>query len=159
MSSEPSVEVGRQLPPLRMRLDRTDLVRYAGASGDSNPIHHSDFFAAELGLPGVIAHGMLTMAAALRVVTDWTGDPAAVTGYAVRFTKPVVVPDDGAGAELLVTAEVTDVTDGHATVKISAVVPGQGVEGTDEKVLGMATAVVDLALITVPSGSATESSL
>jgi acyl dehydratase len=140
MSTSPlpvGVEVGTQLPPLTVRLTRTDLVRYAGASGDFNPIHHSDFFAAQVGLPGVVAHGLLTMGAALRVVTDWVGDPARVRSYAVRFTRPVVVPDDATGTEVLVTATVTAV-DGHrVTVGLDAVCEGQ-------KVLGAARAEVDL---------------
>ena len=74
-------DVGDALPPLTVRFTRERLVRYAGASTDFNPIHYSDHFATQVGLPGVIAHGMLTMGAALRVVTDWVGDPAAVTAY------------------------------------------------------------------------------
>ena len=75
-----------------MRITRADLVRYAGASTDFNTIHWSDRVAHEVGLPGVIAHGMLTMAQAARVVTDWVGDPAAITDFTVRFAKPVLVP-------------------------------------------------------------------
>ena len=131
------VEVGTQLPPLAVRLTRTDLVRYAGASGDFNPIHHSDFFAARVGLPGVVAHGLLTMGAALRVVTDWVGDPARVRSYAVRFTKPVVVPDDGEGTEVVITATVTAVDGDRVTVGLEALCEGQ-------KVLGAARAEVDL---------------
>ncbi len=142
------VEVGLRLPELRVQLSRTDLVRYAGASGDFNPIHHSEFFAAQVGLPGVIGHGMLTMASALRVVTDWTGDPAAVRSYSVRFTKPVVVPDDGRGAELVFGATVSAIADGIATLKIEAVAPQQGEGG--EKVLGMAVAEVELTKISTP---------
>ncbi|MBA8793044.1 acyl dehydratase [Friedmanniella endophytica] len=135
-----SVEPGDRLPTLTVRITRTDLVRYAGASGDFNPIHHSDFFADRVGLPGVIAHGMLTMATALRVVTDWAGGAAAVRSYTARFTKPVVVPDDGVGAELVVEATVTAVADGVATVGIEATCAG-------EKVLGMARAEVDLSAV------------
>jgi acyl dehydratase len=131
------VEVGTVLPPLTVRLTRTDLVRYAGASGDFNPIHHSDFFAAEVGLPGVIAHGLLTMGTALRVVTDWVGDPGRVRSYFVRFTKPVVVPDDADGAEVVFTAAVSAVDGTLVTVGIEAVCDGQ-------KVLGAARAEVDL---------------
>jgi len=131
------VAVGTQLPPLTVRFTRTDLVRYAGASGDFNPIHHSDFFAAQVGLPGVVAHGLLTMGAALRVVTDWVGDPARVRSYAVRFTRPVVVPDDAAGAEVAVTAAVTAVDGSLVTIGLDAVCDGQ-------KVLGAARVEVDL---------------
>ena len=78
-------------------MTRAELVRYAGASGDFNPIHWNQRFAVGVGLPDVIAHGMLTMALAGRLVTSWTGDPAAVVGYAARFTRPVVVPDTDDG--------------------------------------------------------------
>src|SRR5690349_6222236 len=94
-----SAEVGTTLPVLSVLLTRGDLVRYAGASGDFNPIHWSDRAAAAIGLPGVIAHGMLTMGLAARVVTDWVGDPARLISYSTRFTKPIVVPDDDMGAE------------------------------------------------------------
>ncbi len=90
--SAPPIEAGTTLPSLTVRLTRADLVRYAGASGDFNPIHWSDRAATALGLDGVLAHGMLTMGTALRVVTDWIGDPARVVSYATRFTKPVFVP-------------------------------------------------------------------
>lgn len=86
------VEVGTELPAQTFGVTRATLVQYAGASGDFNPIHWNERFAKEVGLPDVIAHGMFTMAEAIRVVTDWTGDPGAVVEYGVRFTKPVVVP-------------------------------------------------------------------
>ncbi|MGH3822000.1 MAG: MaoC/PaaZ C-terminal domain-containing protein, partial [Pseudonocardiaceae bacterium] len=92
------VAEGDELPGLQVRITRADLVRYAGASGDFNPIHWSDRVAAEVGLPDVIAHGMLTMALANRLVTTWAGDPGAIVECAVRFTRPVVVPDDADGA-------------------------------------------------------------
>ena len=97
---------GDALPPLVVRMTRLDLVKYAGASGDFNPIHWSERFAVGVGLPNVIAHGMLTMALAGRLVTAWIGDPAAVVGYSARFTRPVVVPDDDAGVELELTGTV-----------------------------------------------------
>ena len=87
-------------------MTRATLVRYAGASGDFNPIHWNEKFAKEVGLPDVIAHGMFTMAEAIRVVTDWVGDPGAVVEYGVRFTKPVVVPNDEKGALIEVSAKV-----------------------------------------------------
>lgn len=134
--SELAAEVGQVLPSFSRTLERVDLVRYAGASGDFNPIHFSDGAAAALGLPDVIAHGMLTMGTALRVVTDWCGDPARVRSYSVRFTKPVVVPADG-GAVVRFGGTVTKVEDGVATVSIEAT--------CDEvKVLGAATAEVFL---------------
>ena len=132
---------GDALPPLTVRVTRADLVRYAGASGDMNPIHWSERFAVGVGLPSVIAHGMLTMALAGRLVTAWVGDPAAVVGYAARFTRPVVVPDDDEGVTVDVTGTVKAVeTDGAArvaTVAITAAVDGK-------TVLGRATARVRL---------------
>ena len=130
-----SVEVGLELPSLELTFTRTDLVRYAGASGDFNPIHHSDHAARAIGLDGVLAHGMLTMGRALRVVTDWAGDPAKVVSYGVRFTKPVPVPDDGVGTVVTVNGRVTRVSDGVATVSIEALCDGA-------KVLGSATVEV-----------------
>lgn len=130
------VEVGTVLPPLTLRLTRTDLVRYAGASGDFNPIHHSDHAAAAVGLPGVVAHGLLTMGAALRVVTDWAGDPARVRACSARFTRPVVVPDDGVGAQVEVSGTVVAVEGDRVIVALEAVCDGQ-------KVLGAARAEVD----------------
>jgi acyl dehydratase len=125
---------GDALPPLVVRMTRLDLVKYAGASGDFNPIHWSERFAVGVGLPNVIAHGMLTMALAGRLVTAWIGDPAAVVGYSARFTRPVVVPDDDAGVELELTGTVKAVDaegDGAriATVAITAAVAGKTVLG------------------------------
>lgn len=92
-----------ELPELRVRLTRQQLVRYAGASGDFNPIHYSDHHAHALGLDSVIAHGMLTMGLAMRVVTDWCGDPARIASCQFRFSKPVPVPDDDDGTEVVFT--------------------------------------------------------
>ncbi|MFF2777881.1 MaoC family dehydratase [Streptomyces sp. NPDC058052] len=133
------VEVGTELPAQTFPVTRATLVRYAGASGDFNPIHWNERFAVEVGLPDVIAHGMFTMAEAIRVVTDWAGDPAAVVEYGVRFTKPVVVPDDGVGAVVEVSAKVgAKLDDGLVRVDLTATSAGQ-------KVLGMSKAVVRLA--------------
>ncbi|HEY3561413.1 MAG TPA: MaoC/PaaZ C-terminal domain-containing protein [Kribbella sp.] len=129
------IEAGTELPPLTVTFKRDDLVRYAGASGDFNPIHWNDRMAAALGLPGVIVHGMLTMASAVRVVTDWIEDPADLVEYGVRFTKPVVVPDDDKGAAVTFSAKVDKVADGLAEIDITAV-------AGEEKVLGRARAVV-----------------
>ncbi|MDP9429815.1 MAG: MaoC family dehydratase N-terminal domain-containing protein, partial [Actinomycetota bacterium] len=96
------VVVGTELPEQTYPVIRADLVRYAGASGDFNPIHWNERVATEVGLPGVIAHGMLTMALAARAVTAWAGDPAALVEYHVRFGRPVVVPDDATGAAVTV---------------------------------------------------------
>ncbi|MFF0433050.1 MaoC family dehydratase [Streptomyces sp. NPDC004327] len=132
------VEVGTELPAQTFPVTRATLVRYAGASGDFNPIHWNEKFAKEVGLPDVIAHGMFTMAEAARVVTDWAGDPAAVVEYGVRFTKPVVVPNDDEGAVIEVSAKVAaKLDDQRVRVDITATAAGQ-------KVLGMSRAVVQL---------------
>lgn len=133
------VEVGTELPAASFPVTRATLVRYAGASGDFNPIHWNEKFATEVGLPDVIAHGMFTMAEAIRVVTDWVGDPGAVVEYGVRFTKPVVVPNDGQGALIEVTAKVAaKLDDNRVRVDLTATSVGQ-------KILGMSRAVVALA--------------
>ena len=122
-----NVEVGAALPAQDFPITRADLVRYAGASGDFNPIHWNERFATEVGLPNVIAHGMYTMALAIRVVTDWVGDPGAVVEYGVRFTRPVVVPDPGE-AVLSVSGSVREVReDGLVEVDLVATVDGQTV--------------------------------
>ena len=86
------MSVGDELAPLTMTVDRARLIRYAGASSDFNRIHWSESTAAAVGLPGILAHGMLTMALAGRVVTNWVGDPGAVLEFGTRFTRPVFVP-------------------------------------------------------------------
>ncbi|GAA2421578.1 MaoC family dehydratase [Streptomyces glaucus] len=133
------VEVGTELPARTFPVTRATLVKYAGASGDFNPIHWNEKFAREVGLPDVIAHGMFTMAEAIRVVTDWTGDPGAVVEYGVRFTKPVVVPNDDRGAVIEVGGRVAAKLDDH-TVRVDLTATSGG-----QKVLGMARAVVRLA--------------
>ena len=137
MTAPLAVDVGTVLPAQDLVVTRADLVRYAGASGDFNPIHWSQRVATSVGLPDVIAHGMLTMALAGRVLTDWAGDPGRVVAYSVRFTRPVVVPDDEDGAVVTVAGTVTAVDDGVATVALSATFGGQ-------TVLGRATARVRL---------------
>lgn len=141
MTEPTPLTIGNELPSLTVDLTRADLVRYAGASTDFNPIHWSDRMARKVGMPSVIAHGMLTMATALRVVTDWVGDPAKVRSYSCRFTKPVPVPDDDAGTELRITGVVSALTDETATVTLTAVITGP--DGEDVKVLGNAKAEVD----------------
>ena len=132
------VEPGYELPTRSFPILRADLVRYAGASGDFNPIHWNAAFAVGVGLPDVIAHGMFTMATAARLVTDWVGDPGAVVDYSVRFTKPVVVPDDEAGATLIVDGVVAEkLADNLVRIDLTARAAG-------EKVLGMAKATVRL---------------
>ena len=132
------VEVGTDLPSQRFAFQRTNLVQYAGASGDFNVIHWNERIAKSVGLPDVIAHGMLTMAEAARVVTDWVGDPAAVVEYGVRFTKPVVVPDDGNGAVLEVSGVVAEKLEGRR-VRVDLTATSAG-----EKVLGQSRAIVQL---------------
>ncbi len=130
--------VGLSLPPLSVTLTRADLVRYAGASGDFNPIHWNPDVATSVGLPGVLAHGMLTMALAARMVTDWCGDPGAIRDYSVTFTRPVVVPD-GAGAVIEVSGSVKAVDSQARTAKVALVVTTAG-----QRVLVKSTAVVAL---------------
>lgn len=132
------VEVGTELAAQDFALTRADLVRYAGASGDFNVIHWNERTAKAVGLPNVIAHGMLTMATAGRVVTDWVGDPGRVMSYGVRFSRPVVVEDDDTGTTLTVAGVVeAKHDDGTVTVGLTATVGG-------EKVLMAAKAVVRL---------------
>jgi acyl dehydratase len=132
------VAAGIELPEQTFRVTRADLVRYAGASGDFNPIHWNERVATEVGLPGVIAHGMFTMALAGRVVTGWTGDPGALEEYQVRFGRPVLVPDDDAGAEVTVRGTVGAVLDdGRYRVDLT-------VSSAGEKVLSLARAIVRL---------------
>ena len=130
--------VGTELAPRQYQVTRGDLVRYAGASGDFNVIHWNERVAKSVGLPNVIAHGMFTMALAGRFLTEWVGDPGAVTEYGVRFSSPVVVPDDDKGALIEVSGVVTGKLDGHrVTVDVTA--RSDGV-----KVLTRAQAVVRL---------------
>ena len=133
-----NIAKGAELPARTYQVTRLDLIKYAGASGDFNIIHWNERVARSVGLPNVIAHGMYTMAVAGRVLTDWVGDPAAVEEYFVRFSKPVVVPDDGVGALLEVSGKVTKALDaGRVQVDLTVLSAGQ-------KVLGKATAVVRL---------------
>ena len=128
------LEPGAVLAPQEYAVTRADLVRYAGASGDLNPIHWSDRVAAQVGLPGVIAHGMYTMALAARAVATWT-DGAAVLEIGCKFTQPVVVPDDDQGVVVVVAGSVKSVEDGRATLALEVTSGGR-------KVLGMPRAVV-----------------
>jgi acyl dehydratase len=133
------VEVGTELPAQTFPVQRINLVMYAGASGDFNVIHWNERIAQGVGLPDVIAHGLFTMAEAIRVVTDWVKDPGAIVDYGVRFTRPVVVPDDDKGALIEVTAKVTEKhDDGTVTIALNAV-------SNDTTVLGKALATVRLA--------------
>src|SRR5204863_1968315 len=113
MPSYSEVEVGTTLPEQSFPVQRLNLVMYCGASGDFNIIHWNERIATAVGLPNVIAHGMFTMAEAGRVVTDWAGDPGAVVEYGVRFSSPVVVPDDDNGATLQVGGRVAEKLGGN----------------------------------------------
>ena len=130
------VHVGAEIGRASYPVHRGDLVRYAGASGDFNPIHWNERFAREVGLPDVIAHGMFTMATAVRLVVDWCGDPGRVVDYGVRFTKPVVVPDpDGTTIDVVGVVGAVDDEAGTVRVDLTATCGGAGV-------LGKARAVV-----------------
>jgi acyl dehydratase len=128
------METGDELATQTYVVRRADLVRYAGASGDFNPIHWSDRVATSVGLPGVIAHGMFTLALAARAVAAWT-DHAEVVELGAKFTNPVVVPDDDTGVEVLVAGTVKEVADGLVTISLT-------VTSGEAKVLGMPRAVV-----------------
>jgi acyl dehydratase len=130
------VEAGTELPARMFPVSRATLVQYAGASGDFNPIHWNERFAKEVGLPDVIAHGMLTMALGARIVTDWLGDPGKLVEYSVRFTRPVVVPDDTEGALVEYTAKVAQLReDGTARVDVVAKFDGKTVLGKSQAVV------------------------
>ncbi|HEX5561373.1 MAG TPA: MaoC/PaaZ C-terminal domain-containing protein [Nocardioidaceae bacterium] len=126
---------GDALPEQTYTVTRADLVRYAGASGDLNPIHWSDRVATSVGLPGVIAHGMFTLALAARALDTWAGATGRVLELGCKFTKPVVVPDDDTGAEVTVRGTVKQVTDDGVHVALE-------VTCGDEKVLGAPRAVL-----------------
>ncbi|WP_018156939.1 MaoC/PaaZ C-terminal domain-containing protein [Demetria terragena] len=132
------VTVGEALPGKTVHLDRADLVRYAGASGDFNPIHWDERTATGVGLPDVIAHGMLTMGAAMQIVVDWAGDPGRVTACSTRFSGMVPVPHgDGVDVEVGGTVKSVDADAGIAIVELTATCAG-------DKVLSRALATVRL---------------
>ncbi|MGP5163467.1 MaoC family dehydratase [Arthrobacter rhombi] len=141
-----TLEKGQEIGSSTLHVNRADLVRYAGASGDFNPIHWNERFATEVGLPGVIAHGMFTMGAAVTLVEDWVGDPGAVIDYQSRFTKPVIVedpagtnPSDAQGTALDVTGVIGAMDLEAGTVRVDLTVMAGG-----EKVLIKAQALVKL---------------
>ena len=129
---------GTELPAVTYPVTRLSLVKYCGASGDFNVIHWNERIARSVGLPDVIAHGMFTMAQAGRYVTDWAGDAGAMIEFGVRFSAPVVVPDDDAGATIEVSGTVEDKLDGNR------VVLGLTARSGEAKVLTRARAVVRL---------------
>ncbi|MGY6499178.1 MAG: MaoC/PaaZ C-terminal domain-containing protein [Microcella sp.] len=123
-----NLELGQVVADETLTLTRDALVRYAGASGDFNPIHYRDDVAASVGLPGVLAHGMLTMGVAIGAVTDWLDARGWVTDYQVRFTRPVVV-DPSEGAEVQVVATVGAIDDDEARIDLTVSYGGQTVLG------------------------------
>lgn len=128
------IEIGTVLPEKILYLDRAMLKAYADASGDQNPIHQNEEFALSVGLPNVIAHGMLTMALVGKYVTDWSGGPATVREFGARFIRPVIVP---AGEKVDLTINATVIEVNGEEIKLDLVATSAGV-----KVLGMAKAVV-----------------
>ncbi len=130
-----TLTTGQELPEQTYTVTRADLVRYAGASGDFNSIHWSDRVAGSVGLPGVIAHGMFTMALAARALDTWAGGTGRVRELGCKFTKPVVVPDDDTGVEVLVRGTVKNVTDEGVQIALEVTCGG-------EKVLGLPKAVL-----------------
>jgi acyl dehydratase len=120
------VAVGDELPPLTVTVTRADLIRYAGAALDFNRIHWNERTAKSVGLPDVIAHGMLTMAFAGRLVTEWAGDPGAVVSFGTKFTRPVVVPDDEVGATVELTGRVASRDEEARTVRVDIVARSAG---------------------------------
>ena len=112
-----NLTIGQELPPRQFKITRDSLVRYAGASGDFNPIHYRDDFAQAVGLPGVLAHGMLTMGLAVQTVVDFVGDSGKILDYQVRFTKPVLV-DAKTGAMVSVSAKVIEIDEESKSARI-----------------------------------------
>lgn len=134
---------GDALPAQTYQVRLPDLVRYAGAGGDFNPIHWNQRAARAVGLPDVIAHGMFTMSQAGRYLTDWAGDPGAVESFEVRFTAPVVVADDGSGAQIEVRGTISEVLDdGRVAVDLIASCDGTPVLGNARAVVRVATSAV-----------------
>ena len=130
-----TLTTGQELPEQTYAVTRADLVRYAGASGDFNPIHWSDRVATSVGLPGVIAHGMYTLALAARALDTWAGGPGPVVELGAKFSKPVVVPDDDRGVDVVIGGTVKVVADDGVRVTLEVTCGG-------EKVLGMPKAVL-----------------
>lgn len=112
-----NLSIGQALPSREFHFTRDSLVRYAGASGDFNAIHYRDDVAKAVGLPGVLAHGMLTMGAAVQSVVDFLGDSGKVIDYQVRFTKPVLV-DAAKGATLVVNVTVVEIDEAAKIARI-----------------------------------------
>lgn len=130
------IKIGAEIPSQSFFITREDLLAYAGASGDQNPIHQSEEFANSVGLPNVIAHGMYTMAIAGRYLTQWAGDSSRVKEFSARFTKPVLVPA-GVKVEVIVRGVISEISARYVKIDITAECGG-------EKVLGMAKATIQL---------------
>ena len=144
-----NLEKGQEIGSLAVDLSRASLVRYAGASGDFNPIHWNERFAQSVGLSGVIAHGMLTMGTAVQLVSDWVGDPGAIVDYQTRFTKPVPVADAPGGENpdtptnaLTISGKVGALNEEERTARIDLTVTARDEEGKEQKVLMKSQAVV-----------------
>ncbi|WP_304024390.1 MaoC family dehydratase [Rothia mucilaginosa] len=146
-----NLEKGQEIGSLAVDLSRASLVRYAGASGDFNPIHWNERFAQSVGLSGVIAHGMLTMGTAVQLVSDWVGDPGAIVDYQTRFPKPVPVADAPGGENpdtptntLTISGKVGALNEEERTARIDLTVTARDEEGKEQKVLMKSQAVVRL---------------
>lgn len=146
-----NLEKGQEIGSLAVDLSRASLVRYAGASGDFNPIHWNERFAQSVGLSGVIAHGMLTMGTAVQLVSDWVGDPGAIVDYQTRFTKPIPVADAPGGENpdtptntLTITGKVGALNEEERTARIDLTVTARDEEGKEQKVLMKSQALVRL---------------
>ena len=145
------LEKGQDIGLRTVELSRASLVRYAGASGDFNPIHWNERFAQSVGLSGVIAHGMLTMGTAVQLVSDWVGDPGAIVDYQTRFTKPVPVADAPGGENpdtptnaLTISGKVGALNGEERTARIDLTVTARDEEGKEQKVLMKSQALVCL---------------
>ena len=145
------LEKGQDIGSRTVELSLASLVRYAGASGDFNPIHWNERFAQSVGLSGVIAHGMLTMGTAVQLVSDWVGDPGAIVDYQTRFTKPVPVADAPGGENpdtptnaLTISGKVGALNEEERTARIDLTVTARDEEGKEQKVLMKSQAVVRL---------------
>ncbi|MEV7692532.1 MaoC/PaaZ C-terminal domain-containing protein [Microbacterium sp. NPDC089189] len=132
-----ALEVGQVVAEREVHLTRESLVRYAGASGDFNPIHYRDDVATRVGLPGVLAHGMLTMGLAVETIVPWLGDAGRILEYGVRFTRPVVVDAEN-GADVQVVAKVGAIADDAVRIDLT-------VTSADTTVLGKAQVRVRVA--------------
>lgn len=146
-----NLEKGQDIGLRTVELSRASLVRYAGASGDFNPIHWNERFAQSVGLSGVIAHGMLTMGTAVQLVSDWAGDPGAIVDYQTRFTKPVPVADAPGGENpdtptnaLTISGKVGALNEEERTARIDLTVTARDEEGKEQKVLMKSQALVRL---------------